>query len=536
MIGVIVNPEDHVVVQEFFELFKTPWEFCRSGREYDVLLCDGDCEVPQSKVNLVLMYSSQKLKCDGEIKIQNEGNNLQYNGSRLPIYGTASSFAGKVKSFLKSEKSENAAAYVTRTGDAVKARVGYDLFPEIRTLLINGQPAANAGIATLDLHIEILRSLIVSNGIPLVEIPPVPENHSFIACLTHDVDHPTIRPHKFDHTMLGFLYRATFGSLVNVMRGRMTVEDLFTNWGAALKLPLVHLGIAKDAWFQFDRYLELEKGHQSSFFVIPFKGRPGQTEQGPAPEIRACSYTIDGITEPLKKLMSANCEVGLHGIDAWRDSSKGVEELQQIRQLTGEREIGVRMHWLYFEKQSPLILERAGATYDSTIGYNETIGYRAGTAQAYKPLQVSQLMELPMLVMDTALFYPSYLNLHPRDAGKQVSGVIENAVQFGGSVTVNWHDRSIFPERLWDKFYVGLVSELERKNAWFATASQSVSWFRKRRSTTFETIGGESNMLQVKIAVGSNNNLPGLRLRIHKGTNNYRDIVLKDSIDTRISL
>src|SRR5260221_716284 len=164
MIGVIANPEDHVVVQEFFELFKTPWEFYRSGREYDVLLCDGDCEVQQNKINLVLMYSSQKLQCDGETKIQNEEKDLQYNGSRLPIYGTASSFPGQSLSFLKSEKSENTAAYITRIGEVAKARIGYDLFPEIRTLLTNGQPTANAGIPTLDLHIEILRRLKIGRA------------------------------------------------------------------------------------------------------------------------------------------------------------------------------------------------------------------------------------------------------------------------------------------------------------------------------------------------------------------------------------
>ena len=67
---------------------------------------------------------------------------------------------------------------------------------------------------TLDLHIAVLRDLIVASGAPLVEIPPVPEGYRFIACLTHDVDHPSIRQHRFDHTMFGFLYRAVVHSLV----------------------------------------------------------------------------------------------------------------------------------------------------------------------------------------------------------------------------------------------------------------------------------------------------------------------------------
>ena len=64
----------------------------------------------------------------------------------------------------------------------------------------------------------------------------------------------------------------------------MSVRDLFTNWAAALKLPFVHLGLAKDFWREFDdRYLELEEGLRSTFFVIPFSGRAGNKSHGPAP-------------------------------------------------------------------------------------------------------------------------------------------------------------------------------------------------------------------------------------------------------------
>jgi hypothetical protein len=42
MIAVIADPREHVVVREFFELFKTPWEFYSEDRTYDVVLCVGD--------------------------------------------------------------------------------------------------------------------------------------------------------------------------------------------------------------------------------------------------------------------------------------------------------------------------------------------------------------------------------------------------------------------------------------------------------------------------------------------------------------
>src|SRR5262249_33701598 len=155
----------------------------------------------------------------------------------------------------------------------------------------------------------------------------------------------------------------------------------------------------------------------------------------------------------LRRLLAAGCEVGLHGIDAWIDSARGREELSKIRLITGTRDVGVRMHWLFLGDQSPVVLENAGASYDSTVGYNQTVGYRAGTSQAYKPLNAATLLELPLHIMDTALFYPSHLHLSPKNATSTINQIIANAVQHGGCVTVNWHDRSIAPERLWTGTY-----------------------------------------------------------------------------------
>jgi hypothetical protein len=216
----------------------------------------------------------------------------------------------------------------------------------------------------------------------------------------------------------------------------------------------------------------------------------------------------------LLALKTAGCEIGLHGIDAWCDPASADAELNEIRRVAGQREIGVRMHWLYYGGQSPEILEHAGISYDSTIGYNGTIGYRAGTTQVYKPLQTEQLLELPLHVMDTALFYRIHLGLSHKEAWKRVGGIIDHAVQLGGCFTVNWHDRSIAPERLWGDFYMDLVQELKNNGAWFATAAQAVAWFRKRRSAEFEP-AGESGNVRVKTAAGVGEGLPGLQLRMH---------------------
>ena len=421
MIGVLANPDEHSVVCEFFELFKTPWEFYRSDRHYDVLISATGEIVSLDGAKLVLVYAGHETPFDAahEIKISSQkrtSNALSYKGIQIPLYGNRVTFREGQSNILADEESRLPAIDLRRSQGKTQGRVGYDLFSEIAALLTAGQPAANAATPALDLHIAFLRDLIIESGVELVEIPPVPDGYRFTVCLTHDVDHPSIRNHKFDHTMMGFLYRAVFGSVFDVFRGRLSVGKLLTNWQAALKLFFVHLGFAKDFWSGFEDYMQLERGLNSTYFVIPFKDNPGRTAKGPAPSPRASRYGAVEIANDIRKLIAVGSEVGLHGIDAWRDSSSGRVELEEIRRLTGKQEIGIRMHWLYFEEQSPQTLERAGLDYDSTVGYNGTVGYRAGTSQVYKPLNASRLLELPLHIMDTALFFPSHLDLSPAEA------------------------------------------------------------------------------------------------------------------------
>ena len=49
MIGVIAKAGQVGVVEEFFELFKTPWELYRPGQVYDVIIATAD-EIPGSQV------------------------------------------------------------------------------------------------------------------------------------------------------------------------------------------------------------------------------------------------------------------------------------------------------------------------------------------------------------------------------------------------------------------------------------------------------------------------------------------------------
>jgi hypothetical protein len=258
------------------------------------------------------------------------------------------------------------------------------------------------------------------------------------------------------------------------------------NWLALLKLPFVLGKLAEDPWRPFDDYARAEDGAKSTFFLVPFRNRPGRAPDGTANPARAVAYEASELRAEVSDALARGSEIAVHGIEAWCDATAGRTELQQVTTLTGERTAGVRMHWLYFAAESARQLEAAGFAYDSTWGYNDEVGYRAGTSQVFRLPETKGVMELPLAIMDTALFFRGRMDLTRPEAARRCSRIVANARRFGGTVVVNWHDRSLAPERQWGRFYQSLLTEIGNEHrAWFARAGEAVEWFRWRRSLRF---------------------------------------------------
>jgi peptidoglycan/xylan/chitin deacetylase (PgdA/CDA1 family) len=514
MIGVAAKLSDHKVICEFFEFFKTEWEFERPGVGYDVIIRSSSDSAAESNSRLVIILGTDVDDSTewGTCKTISHGDRiLLFNRDRLPIYGKCLAFPSSPQTQLVDELTrEPALILFKQSPDQTVLWIGYDLWDEIRYLLVNGQPESFAGIPAVELHVELLRRILHEYKVPFAEVTPVPAGHKFIACLTHDVDHASIRAHKFDRTVAGFVYRATVQSFFHFCSGRKSLLELLSNWAAVISLPLVQLGLLPDIWSRLESYADLEEGIPSTFFVIPKAGEPGRLRSGnTAPKLRAVRYTLAKVSDELCRLIHTGHEIALHGLNAWLSPEDATHEcvvLQNAVDRSGSAPIrGVRMHWLYYDQSSSSVLDQAGFHYDSTVGYNRTIGYRSGTCQVYKPLETQRLKELPLHVMDTALLFPAYMNCRPDEARVKVKALISNAVRFGGVLTINWHDRSIAPERLWHRLYADIIAELKNSGAWFATASKAVAWFEKRRAFAFDSSS-------VALS-GSSDDLPALTVK-----------------------
>jgi hypothetical protein len=526
LIGVACREGQQPWVREFFELFKTPWEFYLPEGSYSVVISTSG-RPANLKTRLLVEYGAN-LGHGVEQRIPSAAEDLYLecdSGRRIPLYGPVFPFAPRSAALARLNSTLAPAVIEAQRSPIRVIRAGYDLFEEVEFLISCGQPPQNASIPALDMHISMLREWIVTTGIPFVEIPPAPPGYDFTCCLTHDVDFIRITDHKLDHTLLGFLQRASLGSVWNFMKGETTWRHCAENLKAFASLPAVYLGVCDDFWLQdFDRFLELERETKATFFFIPFKDRSGENVMRPRSARRAAAYDVSKEVELLQRLKAAGNEISVHGIDAWHSAEKGREERARIAEACGEPACGIRMHWLCLDQSSPRALEEAGFHYDSTWGYNETIGYRAGTHQVFKPAGAQRLLELPLHIQDTALFYPGRLASTGNRAWALCETVVQNAASYGGTLTVLWHTRSLSPERQWGEFYVRLLDEIKRRRVWFTTAKEAVNWFQGRRAVSFRRTDVFGELRVALSAPHCEQALPNVAIRIHTGDGTFHDM------------
>jgi hypothetical protein len=190
------------------------------------------------------------------------------------------------------------------------------------------------------------------------------------------------------------------------------------------------------------------------------------------------------------------------------------------------------MHWLYYDRNSPVVLENIGFNYDASLGYNEAIGFRNGTMQVFQPFGVRKLLEIPLNIQDTALFYPRRLALKDEDANQLCKRLLDNADCYGGVLTLSWHDRSLEPERLWGNFYSQLLHEIHTRNAWIGSARQIVQWFRQRRSVKFEESSVSDNMFRVKLVTDESASRPQMFLRFYIPSQSFGEKAIEKGYQT----
>src|ERR1700730_6554426 len=95
MIGVSAKSSDEEIVREFFELFKTEWEFERPGVDYDVIIRSAGNFDEKSKARLAIFYGENSCATGWLRNVRTvccATRMLRFEKDRLPLYGPCLSF------------------------------------------------------------------------------------------------------------------------------------------------------------------------------------------------------------------------------------------------------------------------------------------------------------------------------------------------------------------------------------------------------------------------------------------------------------
>ncbi len=294
-----------------------------------------------------------------------------------------------------------------------------------------------------------------------------PKNHSFAACVTHDVD--SVSEGTFSNRCLQVSRRLHKGSHESVKK---------ILWDA-LKIPAgIFNGNNRLAQIEFLTKFYLENRIKASFYIFV---RPKLADL----HYNDCDYKLnesvifENENQPLysvlEKLVSYGFEIGLHGsFNTFNNAALLLSQKEKLQNSINHNVSALRQHFLHFEiKCTPEAIQEAGFLTDSSIGFNTGTGFRSGTCfpyyLPYSKSTISTVFELPLVLMDTSMIFHSGLNWqHIYNKTEQLISHVESV---GGCFTVNFHPNYL-NKTDWRQYFIFVLNQLINRNAYFATASE----------------------------------------------------------------
>lgn len=280
-----------------------------------------------------------------------------------------------------------------------------------------------AGIAMQLLQQEICRA------VPSAPSDPLPWDGvaGHVVVPTHDVDYfPVGRMHAANR-----LVRNAVISCVMMRRPWLGVQQ------AVLAARMAANG-GRDP---LDRVVALAKEERSRGIAASFNFLVRHSHRLDA------RYTLEhrGVVEMMRWLESERMEVGLHGSYTCLDQPAGLlREAARLR-AQGFSPNGGRLHWLHFTLDQLIpATERAGLNYDTSIGWSERVGFRAGACFAFPPYHFEQeraatFLEIPMVVMEQAL-RPHTRRRAAEEIFEEAANVLARSRRLGwGGISLLWH-------------------------------------------------------------------------------------------------
>ncbi len=281
-----------------------------------------------------------------------------------------------------------------------------------------------------------------------------PDSKDFALCLTHDVDR--VRK-SWWHSAFHFL-----------------------KTGKLHHLKTLLLRDGRQYW-NIEKIVEMEEklGVKSTFFFLNEK-KPFQISKPSTFELAFGNYDIfdEEISEVIRHLDRDGWEIGVHGsYDSYDNLTLLSSERKQLESIIGKTIIGVRQHYLNLDIPRTWELQRkAGFKYDTSLGFNDKIGFRENKIYPFFPFD-DEFLELPLVIMDVALFSH---NNEIENAWHKCEELIGCTQRARGLLTINWHSNRFnnkeYPGQ--EQIFVKVIEECKRRKAWTCTAGDVWRWLQ----------------------------------------------------------
>jgi hypothetical protein len=279
-----------------------------------------------------------------------------------------------------------------------------------------------------------------------------PDGRDFALCLTHDVDE--VRPPLSQR----------FQSLVSLVS----------------HLPSGSWREGKDSslpWFprdyrSFGKIMDLEEeyGGTSSFYFMA-------TDR----DISRFRYHIEDLEAEMGEIRDRGWEVGIHGGYYSSGDAQAIRAEKARLEAVLRRDVrGYRNHYLRIRvPETWALLEEAGYSYDTTLGYPEAPGFRNGMCHPFQPFDLRTGKEMGILEIPLCMMDQSQALSRPKDVWESLAAMMDRAAACHGVVTVLFHTPIFMSSahRTFLRIYEKLLVYARDRNCWIASAGEIADWW-----------------------------------------------------------
>jgi hypothetical protein len=263
------------------------------------------------------------------------------------------------------------------------------------------------------------------------------KQHEFSMKVSHDVDSPSLYAFKSWKTII----RMMAGHLLKRRDLKATLQAPWLKLTGGKNIP------KQDPFNTFDWLMDVSEANNltSAFYFIC-----GRTDPVFDADYEPEHNIIRGL---MRRIHQRGHEIGLHPSYAtFQKAGLIKQEAERLKRICAEEGIvqdlwGGRMHYLRWEQPTTLrAWDRAGMSYESTLGYADRPGFRCGSCfeyPAFDPvtLELLNLRVRPLIVMECSVFDSAYLGLGMTTVAEDKILLLKDRCRkVTGSFNMLWHN------------------------------------------------------------------------------------------------